>query len=154
MKPAQFTNRDLAVAASRWLEPKFCNQEFGELMTHTIRGGTGNCAHERKCESYSIARSSNRRESVLSAAKSSRTTPMWQRTIKSRRVWEELGETTILTTSERHTGGATMKKDQSGWRGDAHSARIPKRPAEPTIDGKAILPYNEFGFRRQDDPSD
>ena len=78
-------DRDLAVAASRCLEPKFCNQDFGESMTHTIRAATGNSVHERKCESYSIAKSSNRTESVLSAAKSSPTTTMWRRTIKSRR---------------------------------------------------------------------
>jgi hypothetical protein len=50
------------------------------------------------------------------------TTTMSCRITKTPREWEELGETTIRTTSKQHTGGATKKRDQPEWMTDGRSA--------------------------------
>jgi hypothetical protein len=51
---------------------------------------------------------------VPSARKTSPITTTLSPTTRTLKEWEELGETIIQTTSKRHIGGATKKKDQAG----------------------------------------
>ena len=138
MNPALFTDRYLAVVASRSSELEFCIQELGVSKTRTTREDTRNCAHRGKCESWSIAKSSSRTEYAPSALKSSLTTTMWCRTIKTRKEWAEPGETTTQTTCRQRIGGAIQKRDQPEWKTNGRSAGLSR------ADRRDLLAYQQL----------
>ena len=76
--------------------------------------GSGRSARMRKCESSWIKKSLPKTASARSAKKSSPTIPTSYPTISIPVAWEERGETTILRTFRRSTGGAMGKRDRAG----------------------------------------
>ena len=112
---ARFTVLSSAAAGRRSRERSVSARwECVESMISSTLEDTGRSARMRKCESSWIKKSLPKTASARSAKKSSPTIPTSYPTISIPVAWEERGETTILRTFRRSTGGAMGKRDRAG----------------------------------------
>lgn len=123
-------------------------QVSGALKIRTTPGDIENSGRQQRCGSCSTVRLWNRAGNAPFAMNYSPTTTTSYQTTLIPRVWEEHGETTILTTSKQLIGGATRKKGRQELTNDGRSGFSAYRMPEPMrvhtglTPGLVLLPEN------------